>query len=809
MRNLFTMAICFLLCLPGLFGQAVYTDHFDNDATAFTGGNGFTHSETASEWTITAASQTGPFDPFTYQPHDRGTGMTVLVNASGNNKVYVRAKASVIGTQLRLDLQDTMNMATTLVGLTKTLTTDFQVLEFDFTGGYVDAGYGGTGCTTGPCTVDSTVIGNLMFFPNPGAGFAGSIVIDFVSFGTPPDTIIASDIFQDHFEDDSAANSFSFVGPGYSLSQQGSEITISGDGTTGQFDPLTYIFVNRATMDTFDIDITGNNKLYAKVKSSIPNTAFRIDVQDIDSYVSTAGSITKLVDTAYAIFEYDFTGALSDLGYGGTPCTQSTAPCPVDGSRIADLLFFIEPGVGGFTGELTIDYLSFGVSLEPPGPSADLIYEDHFNNDTLEYTTPPAGITATESGTELIMTGDSTSGQYAALSYILHDKDSGNQIFLNMVPGKNKVFIKAKIDGGTIPLRLDLVDTANFHTSQPGLTKVINDEYAIYEFDFSGQYVDGGFGGTACMTGPCPVDFSAITQLLIFPDPVQGFFNGEIAIDFISIGQALGEDAGPKGITGYVDEMDDNTNLYISEPNGFTSATANDTWTLTGDGSAGAYAAFNYQAHNELGETILIDAAGSNDKLFVRAKASELNTILRIDVQDNQGYVSNLAAVTTTLDTAYAVYELDFANSYQDGAFGGSPCTTQPCAVDPERVSNLLVYINPDLGGYNGTVDIDWISFGSALVGVEQVEYLQNLKMYPNPANEWIKLEYQLTEAADMELEIINAMGQKVLHQELGKEFPGSHAARTDILRIPPGLYFVQLKANGQVAGSSRLIKRN
>ena len=90
MKNLFTLLICSLLVLPGLYGQAVYTDHFDNDDPAFTGGNGFTHAEANSEWTITAQN-VGPFSPFTYQPHNPATGMSLLVDASGNNKVFVRA----------------------------------------------------------------------------------------------------------------------------------------------------------------------------------------------------------------------------------------------------------------------------------------------------------------------------------------------------------------------------------------------------------------------------------------------------------------------------------------------------------------------------------------------------------------------------------------------------------------------------------------------------------------------------------------------------------------------------------------------
>ena len=750
----------------------------------------------------------GPYDPFTYMPHDPSSGTANMVDASGNNKVYVRAKASAIGTQLRLDLQDNAQMTTTQVGLTQTLTTNYQVLEFDYSGGYVDAGFGGTGCSSGPCPVDSSMIATLVFTPNPGAGFSGSIIIDYVSFGVPPDTLITSDIYQNHFDEDSSINSFTEIGTGYSVSQNGSEVTITGDGTTPMWEPLAYGFINRATSDTFDIDITDNFKMYIKAKSSVANTALRVDVLDIDGFASTAGSITKIVGTDYSVYEFNYTGVLDDLGYGGTPCTQSTAPCPVDGSRIATLVIFIKPGEGGFVGDLTIDYVSFGVSLEPPGAEPDLVYEDHFGNETLEYTSTTSTFNLSEVGSELIIEGDGTATPFASISYVLHDKTDGSDIFLNMAPGQDKVFVRAKVENGTVPLRLDLADTANYHTSLSSLTRVITDEYTVLEYDFAGLYQDGGYGGTACATGPCPVDFQSITQIILFPDPIQGGFDGRLFIDFISIGQPLGEDLGPKGVVGYVDEMDDNTGLFISDPGGFSSQTAGGEWTITGDGNSGAFSPMVYSAHDDLGEMSLIDVQGSGDKLFIRAKASVENTELRIDVQDNLGYVSNQSAVAVNLDTIYQVYEMDYTNSYQDGGFGGSPCATGPCPVDPERIENLQFFINAADGGYDGTVTIDWLSFGSALTTVQSIDYLQGLRLYPNPASSWLQVDYQLAQSAQVELRLSNLVGQQVLRPMPRLQAAGAHSQSLELGSIPQGMYFLQVWIDGQLAASSSIRKQ-
>lgn len=803
----FLFLCCLMLC--GQFAQAqVYSDHFDNDDPAFMGGSGsYTFAESGTELTI-SASNTGPFDVFTYQLHDAATNTQVTVDASGNNKVFMRAKASNVGTQIRVDAQDAAGYLTSLPSITKTLTTEYTVLEFDFGGQYVDAGYGGTPCMTGPCVVDSSMISALVMYTNPGAGgFNGTVVIDYISFGAPPDTVITSDVFQDHFADTSSIGAFTFVGAGYSLSQSGTEVSISGDGTTPMWDPLAYVFINPTTLDTVDIDITGNNKLYVKVKSSVAGTALRLDMQDIDGFASTQGSITKIVDTAYTVLEYDYNGVLNDLGYGGTPCTQSTAPCPVDGSRIGNIVMFIEPGVGAFTGTLTIDYISFGVSLEPLGPEPDLIYEDHFNNDMLDFTSVDPGFTVAESGSELTVTGDGTAAPFVALSYVLHDKDSGQQIFLNMAPAANKVYIRAKVDSGMVPLRMDLVDTAEFHTTQPSLTKAISDEYAIYEYNFTGLYTDAGYGGTSCATGPCPVDPGSIKQILLYIDPIQGGFDGVVTIDFISIGQPLGEDAGPVGIVNYSDQMDDNTSLFISDGSGFSSTTMNDEWTISGDGTSGAYTPIVYSTHNDLGELIMANSVGSNDQLFVRAKASVDSTILRIDLQDNVGYVTNLNAQSVYLGTEYEVFELNYATAYQDGAYGGTPCMVQGCLVDGLRIEGLQFFVNPDDGAYDGTVTIDWISFGASIVGIEAPELLQTLRAYPNPAEDRIRVEYTLQQSSSVELRVSNMMGQQVIGQ-VTQQATGLHQVDLNLQELPQGMYFLQILTDNELAGTLRLLKK-
>ncbi len=720
MKKFLHPIFCFFLLLlmaPG-FGQT-YLDEFDNDDPAFMdGAAAYSFSESNSELTITGDGSAGPWDVFVYKPHDPASGTETVVDATSTNKIFIRAKASNVGTQLRMDLEDAGGFATSQAGITKTLTTEFMVLEFDFTGNFIDGGFGGTSCSTGPCTVDATMIQQMVFFINPGAGgFGGTVVIDYIAFGEEPDPVITSDIYQDHFEQDSSANNFTFIGAGYTVDvdTDNSEVNITGDGTIAMWDPLTYIFRNPNTLDTIDIDVSENNKLYIKAKSSVEGTALRLDLQDIDGFVTTEGSITKILETEYKVFEYDYSGVLRDLGFGGTPCTQSTAPCPVNPMRIADILIFIEPGVGEFLGTVSIDYISFGKSLDPPAPPGEIVYGDHFNNGTTNSVTDAFGLVSSEEGSDWTITGDGTAAPFSALAYGLNDQSTGESIVLDAT-GNNLLYIRAKSTVEGVPLRIDLVDTLDFVTSQPSLTKVLSSEFQTFVYDFSNQYIDGGFGGTSCENGPCPVDGSAISTVLLYPNPVDGGFNGEIVVDFLSFGAPLGADEGPAGIPNYVDNFDNNDPVFISDIGGLVSSIADSDWIITGDGTSGAFAPLVYDIHDQVnGISILGSVIGSGDKIYVKAKASVDGTVLRLDLQDEDGFVTSNPSVQGTVGTDYAVLEFDYSGTYTDGGFGGTPCETGPCPVDGERVNQLQLFINPGTGAYDGTVNIDWISFGQPI----------------------------------------------------------------------------------------------
>ncbi len=817
-----------MLLLPFLgIGSAVnaqsYVDQFDGTDQFISLNGGFTAVLANSELTLQGDGTGGAFAPVVYQFNDGSSASATDITASP--KIFVRAKASTIATQLRVDVVDASGFATSLRGITKTLTNDFVVYEYDFTGLLDDAdgGFGGTPCNsmTQPCDVDGSTATTLQFFVDPGVGgFDGDLVIDYVSVGEPAGSVITSDVFQDHFDGDSSLTSFVEIAAGHTAALTGTtELTITGDGSGGQFAAFAYDFRNNVTWESVNLDFTdGDNKLFVKMKSTVPGTAVRFDLQDADVFATTAGSITRIVGEDYEVFEYDYTGLYQDLGFGGTPCTQTTAPCPVDPTRINNLVMFINPGTGAFAGDLTIDYISVGKSLDPAGPAPVVVYEDEFDNNAVDSisSSPGSGYTNSEMGSEWTITGDGTAGAFATVSYLPNDKVTGQRVTIDITPAQAKLFVKMKTSTGNEPVRIDIIDTMGRVSSLTSATRVVGTEFETLVYDFTGAQ-DGGFdpNNPACTSAnaPCPLDLTAINQLLFYIRAADGGFAGDLVIDYLAFGGAPtgggggGGGGGPTGMVNLRDDFNENSTLFLGTASGFTNSFENGAIGISGDGTAGAFAALRYDFHDAAGDLIIADSRASGDTLFVRAKANPA-VPLRIDFIDNMGFVTSIDAVTNTVENEYSTLAYVF-NAYSDGGFGGTPCSAGPCPVDGERVAGLLFYPDATNGGYAGNIDIDFVAFGSdAISSTSRPTEIKNVNVFPNPTNDIMTIEYALVRSGQVGISVIDGVGRQVQNDFISNRGAGNQREEISLEQLPMGIYQVCLKFNGQIVKSVSVVKQ-
>jgi len=727
-KQIFTFL--FTLCVCGFLSAQVYLDEFDNDIEEFTYiSNGYTTSEADGEWTIQGDGTGGPFEVFGYQPFD-SDGNAITLDVTGNNKIYVRAKASNLGTSLRMDLKDNNGFVTSLDSKTNFLIADYQVYEFDFTGGYMDGGFGSP-CTDAPCMVDGTQVAAFEFFVNPGQGaFAGTVVIDFLAVGSAPSVGPMSDIFQDQFDDPERSLLFvdqAGANPGmgvFNVIEDGLW-KIRGDGTAGPWDPVNILAHNPATLDTVDVSVAdGNDKVYIRARTDVDGTAIRLDLMDINEFASTLASATTPITDEWVTYEFNFAGLYQDLGYGGTGCGEEAAPCLMDPERIANFIVFVNPGNPEFLGEVQIDYISVGTSLEAgANDPLVLVYGDHFSEDRGNVsTTASYGISIDES--LLSINGSGADSPYSSIAYsILDDEGAGTSID---VTENNKMFARVRCDVSNTILRVDLVDTTGYVTNAMAQSRLINTDgsgdFEMVELNFLGSYLDGGFGGPCeDMDNGCIVDPTAIQTVLFYPNPDDGGFAGNIDIDYVSFGAPMGEDTGDAPVR-WDDHFDDENRDNWTDGTGFTITESGTELTIVGDGSATPYTAFEVTPLDSDGNPLVLNM-NTHNNMYFKVKSTVEGTPIRVDLKDAEGYVTTEEVRIGFANNEYSVINLNYDSelAYVDHGWGGTACEagTGPCPVDGSQIVSFVIFIDPDNGGFEGEVTLDWMSVVEPLEDVE------------------------------------------------------------------------------------------
>lgn len=88
------------------------------------------------------------------------------------------------------------------------------------------------------------------------------------------------------------------------------------------------------------------------------------------------------------------------------------------------------------------------------------------------------------------------------------------------------------------------------------------------------------------------------------------------------------------------------------------------------------------------------------------------------------------------------------------------------------------------------TVTVDF------MVGLEDLSILSDISLVPNPTSSVSTLNVELTQAADISVQLINVVGQVLYNEE--KQNSASAAYPLDLSNYPEGIYFVRIQVNDQ-----------
>ena len=72
------------------------------------------------------------------------------------------------------------------------------------------------------------------------------------------------------------------------------------------------------------------------------------------------------------------------------------------------------------------------------------------------------------------------------------------------------------------------------------------------------------------------------------------------------------------------------------------------------------------------------------------------------------------------------------------------------------------------------------------------------LRVYPNPVSRSSVISYHLPESGHVMIGVYDMTGRKTTLLVSGKQYKGEHELTWNAMDVPPGLYFINFRANGQ-----------
>jgi len=86
---------------------------------------------------------------------------------------------------------------------------------------------------------------------------------------------------------------------------------------------------------------------------------------------------------------------------------------------------------------------------------------------------------------------------------------------------------------------------------------------------------------------------------------------------------------------------------------------------------------------------------------------------------------------------------------------------------------------------------------GKPGVGLNDVSALTNVSIYPNPAKNNATVSFEIAKAGEVEINLVNLLGQTVKTFNYGKVNNGKYELKMDLNNVNPGVYMVNVKVAG------------
>jgi hypothetical protein len=148
-------------------------------------------------------------------------------------------------------------------------------------------------------------------------------------------------------------------------------------------------------------------------------------------------------------------------------------------------------------------------------------------------------------------------------------------------------------------------------------------------------------------------------------------------------------------------------------------------------------------------------------------------------------------AFFTTCDNAIDVSIENVGENLISNISGATGEVEYQWYANGQPISNDSIIYNPSNGVYKLYINIGSCQVLSDLFTYQQEDY--QLEVYPNPATNQFELVFLLSTRQDIEITMINSLGQVVYFNER-KDFLGQFKETIDVSNLSKNVYFIQLK---------------
>ncbi|MBL7920865.1 MAG: T9SS type A sorting domain-containing protein [Bacteroidia bacterium] len=204
-----------------------------------------------------------------------------------------------------------------------------------------------------------------------------------------------------------------------------------------------------------------------------------------------------------------------------------------------------------------------------------------------------------------------------------------------------------------------------------------------------------------------------------------------------------------------------------------------------------------------------LSATASNTltfRLHFATRATTNSDKLDVSVSNNCGltWFSIYSKTGTTLRTV---------TSNINGANVPTPASTEwreeKINIDDTHLSTKTRFRFSFTSGGGNNIFIDDINInGISTVGIKEISVLASVKLFPNPANDVLNLNYTLKNKTAVQIEMTDVLGRIHYSQTIENSNEGENKITFNTYNLTNGVYFIRMKQNGAVIYSSKFIKQ-